>query len=179
MAFRDMNKCLPCAQTGVMNFALVKTPQGLPFEGWTCSPLDESTLNTPLDGLQQKSQGSVSRPSISRKMMGGQGSSSYLPGHWPSLPGQATTGQAPKWCEKWADMQGRIERRTRRKSQRSRHWHETDLGSYQLRNLVGFTQALWSVDVIFKVGRIPQLIHSKSQEIMTHKNNTECTNVIK
>lgn len=43
----DMNGCLQWAQTGTVNFALAKT-QGLPFKGWTCSPLDESMLNTPV-----------------------------------------------------------------------------------------------------------------------------------
>lgn len=46
------------------------------------------------------------------------------------VSGKASTGQALKWCEKSAEVQGQTKRRTRRKSQRSRHWRETDLGSY-------------------------------------------------
>lgn len=61
----DMNSCLQWAQTGAVNSALAKT-QGLPFEGWTCSPLDESILNTPMDGLYQKSRENVSKINICR-----------------------------------------------------------------------------------------------------------------
>lgn len=54
-----------------------------------------------------------------------------------AVSGQASTGQALKWCEKSAEVQGQTER-TRRKSQRSRR-READLGSYYETH-VAFTQ---------------------------------------